>query len=396
MRAGWLRIAAVAGLLAISCGPTHDLGRATTSPSDSGSPGRDRTPMATATPSFTGPPTPASSARTDNCSAVQPAPLFPPSGASTRKLALVSLSGSTDFVVRDITDINHPFTVSSLGGQVNYGAKFVNDAELSTADGSVGLLRMPLSGSPKTVVAACGALAFPFAWSPDGTAVAYARSTPDPQIQKLHLVSGGQDRVVDSMPAIPEIGCEQRSCGDSWDFRLLYSPNGAYISLVELPGAGLRIWTSSGSVVKSIDGNSPTMSVWSGNTLYWRDDKGVEMWRGGSQSLLLAGVSWIRPKASPDGGQVVYETRDTGYTTPRIFLLDTGTGKTRQIAQSRSEPAFLTSRYLWYMGERPCKASDSCPFGPTIATIPYIYDLQTGTEYQSIISTVWDVWPHAG
>jgi hypothetical protein len=60
-----------------------------------------------------------------------------------------------------------------------------------------------------------------------------------------------------------------------------------------------------------------------------------------------------------------------------------------------SRPAFLTSRYLWYMGERPCKASDACAFGPTIATVPYIYDLQTGTEYQSIILSVWDVWPHA-
>src|SRR5438445_7824123 len=332
MRVGWLRIAAVAGLVAISCGPTNNLGRATSSPSVYGSPGVDPTPVPAATPTFNGPPTPASSARTDTCSAVQPAPVFPPSGASTRKFALVSLSGSTDFVVRDVTDINHPFTVSSLGSQVNYGAKFVNDAELSTADGSVGLLRMPLSGSPKTVVTACGALAFPFAWSPDGTAVAYARSTPDPQIQKLHLVYGGQDRVVDSMPAIPAIGCEQRSCGDSWDFRMLYSQNGAYVSLVELVGAELRIWTSSGSSVRSVDGNSPTMSVWSGNTLYWRDDKGVEMWRDGSQSLLLSGVSWIRPKASADGGQVVYETRDAGYTTAHVFLLNTITGKTRQIA----------------------------------------------------------------
>jgi hypothetical protein len=143
-----------------------------------------------------------------------------------------------------------------------------------------------------------------------------------------------------------------------------------------------------------VDNSNATMSVWSGNALYWRDDKGVEMWRDGSQSLVLPGVSWIRPHASPAGGQIVYETRDANYSTAHVFLLDTATGQTRQLAQSRSEPAFLDSHDVWYMGERPCASSDPCVVGPTIATRPYIYDLQSGTEYQSIITTVWDVWPH--
>jgi hypothetical protein len=305
----------------------------------------------------------------------------------------VSLSGGTDFVIRDITDLNHPFTVSSLGNKVNYATQFVNASEISDTD-PLGLVRMPLSGSPKTVVTRCGGL---FAWSPDGTAVAYVGGGPDPKIDLVHILGGGRDIVIDSVPVpFPNggVGCESRSCADNWFFHLHYAPGGAYISLVELPGPGLRIWSSTGKLLKSVNNSNATMSVWSGNALYWRDDKGVEMWRDGSQSLVLPGVSWIRPHASPAGGQIVYETRDANYSTAHVFLLDTATGQTRQLAQSRSEPAFLDSHDVWYMGERPCASSDPCVVGPTIATRPYIYDLQSGTEYQSIITTVWDVWPH--
>jgi len=307
---------------------------------------------------------------------------------------LVSLKGSNDFVVRDISDINHPFTVSSLGGLVDYAAQFVSATQLSDLDATLGLVRMPLSGSPRTVVAPCGGTLF--AWNPDGTAVAYVAGGIDSKVNQLHMVSGGRDTIVDtiSSPFQGAVGCESRSCGDTWFFRVLYSPNGAFVALAESPGPGIRIYTPRGALVDSVDALSPTMAVWSGSALYWRDDKGIEMWRDGSRSLVLPGVSWIRPHASPAGGQIVYETREPGYTTAHTFVLDTANGASREIAQSRSEPAFLTARYLWYLGERSCTPAGSC-ITPTVPTdVTYIYDLQTGTESQSIITQVRDVWPH--
>ena len=65
----------------------------------------------------------------------------------------------------------------------------------------------------------------------------------------------------------------------------------------------------------------------------------------------------------------------------------------RELRSSRSEPAFLNSHLIWYQGEAPC--TGDC-IGPTSETgIYYIYDLNDGTEVRSVISVVWDVWPHA-
>jgi hypothetical protein len=321
--------------------------------------------------------------------------MFSPSGPSSRDLALVTLRGSDAFVVQDITDISHPFTVSTLGNQVYDNVlevpQFVSAAEISTFIPSTGLVRMPLSTSPKTVATACGSERF--AWRPDGTAAAYVAGTQDPRVEALHIVSNGRDNIVDSIRNdFPGGGCENRSSCNGWAFGVLYSPNGAYISLVEAPGTGIHVWTSSGKLVTSTV--SGTLPVWSGDALYWRDVNGVAMWRNRVVSVVLPGVSWNGPHASASGGSIVYETRDAGSDTAHVRLLDTRTGTTREIAQSRGYPAFLTSRYIWYRGERPCAASEPCmdPTTPTGNT--YIYDLQTGTESQSIITDLWDVWPH--
>ena len=138
------------------------------------------------------------------------------------------------------------------------------------------------------------------------------------------------------------------------------------------------------------------MSVWSGSRLYFRDATGVEVWRDGVISTFLRGVEWIRPKASPDGRYIIYEARQLG--SAHVFIVDTTSGQVRDLAQGRSEPAFLTSRYIWYEAEPACVAEGKCdPSFPGVANGPtYIYDLQDGTESRSMITSVIDVWPHGG
>jgi hypothetical protein len=316
---------------------------------------------------------------------------------------LVTLRGSNQLVVRDITDIAHPTTVSTLGSIRE--PEFVSATDVSSIDWRDGqdenrLMRMPLSGNPTTIVTkACQGI-IGFAWSPDGTTAAYVADVTDYETyyaSELHLVSGGQDRVVSSMPFLLG-GCETRSCGDRSDIRLSYSPDGMFISLVQsFGGPNFRLWTSDGKLLKSNEPHlSYGMSAWSGGSLYFVSSSGVAAWHNGVVSSFLPGVSWLRPKGSPAGGQIVYAARDqSGWA--HTYLVDTGSGKVRELKAAREEPVFLTSRYIWYQGERSCVAVDQCD--PGLLVVPngktYIYDLQTGTETESMITGVADVWPHA-
>jgi hypothetical protein len=388
MRTWWLRTFAIAGFLAVSCGPTHGVVTPSTASASRSAPVVTGFPAPTTYPA----PTTASSARTQQCPAVQPVPQFQPSAPSSRNLALVTLRGSQGYVVRDITDINHPSTVGAVDAPSM--PRFVSATDVSYVDQNGNLVRFAYGGSTRAIVAACAGL---FDWSRDGTTVVYM--SPSDSVTTLHQLGAGRDRTLDAVPGPPSVfGCESQSCADTWDFRLSYSPDGASISLgLSVPGV-FGIWRADGTQELINVRASQTMTAWSGSSLYFRDAVGVERWRAGTQSLVLSGVVWIRPKASPAGGQILYEARDA-YGVPNAYLLDTASGTARLIAKLRSEPAFLTSRYIWYQGERPCVADDSYPCGSgATATIlngkTYIYDLQTGTETESIIANVFDVWPH--
>src|SRR6266567_1160215 len=268
--------------------------------------------------------------------------------ASNRCLALVKLRGSDAYVVRDITDIRNPKTVGgtpSIGGQ----PRFINGTEVSWAD--VQLYRAPLAGSPKTVAANSGTPLgiWQFDWSPDGTTPIYAAYKQD-ETADLHVVSGGVDRKVASMPGIPiEFGCENQECADRIALHLAYSPDGQSISWAENLKPAVRLWTAGGNNIPlgTDDADVPFMLVWSGSTLYFRDSKGIEAFSNGRLVSFLPGVNWIRPKASPAGGQIVYEARDAAGRA-HTYLVDTKTAQVRDLGTDRAEPAFLTFRFIWF------------------------------------------------
>jgi hypothetical protein len=336
-----------------------------------------------------------SGSRTTPTSTIGATPLTNPCTPSNRCLALVSLRGSTQYAVRDITDIHHPTSVTTF---TSPGLpSFAGPAAVSYAKGPT-LLRLSWPGVPTKVAEPPRGLYFnTYAWSPDGASVAYV--TPFNSGAQLRLISGGQDRIIAPIATlVPTHSCPYASCADQADIRLLFSPDGTSISFVQnYGGPSLYVWSLAGKLLLTDASESDMMSVWSGSALYFRDDAGVERWEAGVKSVLLPGVAWIRPKASSVEGQIVYEVRDPAGTS-HIRILDTSSGTTREIAKSRSEPAFLGSHYLWYKGERPCVTGDSPPCGGSVKTTDsgktYIYDLQDGTEAQSLITRVLDVWPH--
>jgi hypothetical protein len=349
-------------------------------------------------PSSNSTPTPASSPTSTSSPA--PATFCNPSSPC---LALVTLRGSDNVVVRDLTDFAHPKTVGNLGSN---RATFVRSTVLGyTLNGTLGTV--PLSGSPWAPVAGAPKDAGSPVWSPDGTAVAYftgrgSYETGDQHLD-VHLLRAGTDQIVGSTPGLGgPWGCEYvANCSQTnWvDVRLAFSPDGKFFSFVAqgIGGSFFYLWSSDGTLLKGDSAQSTTMSTWSGNWLYFRDQGGVEAWRDGSSSKFLPRVQWIRPSASPAGGKVVFTVRDSA-GWGHIYMADTVTGKLRGLKAQRSDAVFLTSRYVWYYGERACVAADQCgpnpPFHPDNGKT-YIYDLQTGLEYTSIITSVIDVWPHA-
>lgn len=333
--------------------------------------------------------TPATGARLpDTCPTVQP-PQFAPSARSNRNLALVRLRGGNHTVVRDITDITHPRTIATLDVP-SQEPRFVNATEVSWIWGDQwsNLFRSPFAPHSGVQVAACALL---FDWSANGTSAVYVGGSG------LHAVSGGHDRVIASLPPFPMTGCESQSCADNWQFKLAYSPDGSMISVVESYGLTgfFRIWTADGRPLANLDSTlQRTMSVWSGSNLYFRDANGVEVWHGGATSPVLPGVAWIAPVASSAGGQILFTVRD-GSGLPHVNILDTTSGKARELASSRDFGVFLTPRYVWYQGIRLCMPSDQCPLAPIVPTgKTYIRDMVDGTESESIITYVSDVWPH--
>ena len=311
--------------------------------------------------------------------------------AAHRCLALVTLRGSTAYVVRDITDISHPRTVSNLGPIPT--PRFVSASEISYRQEDT-LLRAPLTGSPKTVAATSAISMVEFAWSPDAKTVAYLANVDESRME-LHIVSDGADRMAATMPGLPSVwGCESQQCADSVDLREAYSPDGRFISWAQSLTGVFRMWTTDGTDTTP-SGISPSMTVWSGGGLYFQSAQGVKIYHNQKALLFLSGVTWIRPKASPGGGQIVYETRDeTGMA--HVFVVDTATANVHKLGDGRAEPRYLTSRFIWYRGERACTAADQCQTGTFVDSgKTYIYDLQDGTESESIITGLYDVWPHA-
>jgi len=260
------------------------------------------------------------------------------------------------------------------------------------------LMRVPLAGSPKTTIATLPSSQWMLVstWSPDGGTAAYLANGNTES--ELRTVTGAANRSFGSMPAFNG-GCESRSCGDGSDFKLSFSPDGKYISMMQSwGGPNFLLWTTDG---KPVTTNQPAnesynMSVWSGSGLYFVNASGVVVWRDGQLSTLLPRVSWVRPHASPDGTRIVYMTRDAK-SLGHVWVVDTATGKARELKSGRADPVFLTPRYVWYKGQSACGSGPDCyPDFPVADTgITYIYDLQTGTESRSIIKQVYDVWPHA-
>ena len=214
-------------------------------------------------------------------------------------------------------------------------------------------------------------------------------------------MSAGVDRVIGTAP----VWCHCGAGSENNSLAIAFSPDGQFVSLVDYlqGGSNLQVRRLDGSLVGTEirgdknDPNAVTWGLWSGTALYFRDSAGVNRWHEGAIKEFLPGVAWLHPRASPSKGQIVYAARGSdGFS--HVSVVDTSNGTARQLSsQPRGLPVFLTERYIWYRGERACLPNEPkmvfmCK--TTLTDKTYIYDLLTGTEQESVITAVADVWPH--
>jgi hypothetical protein len=320
------------------------------------------------------------------------------------------LSGSTSWVIRDVTNIGNPATLASLGdkwpwanstGQLD--ARLVDPSTLAWADWSVqgNLVESASNGSGlKTLVPGkSGNSIISFSRNPQGTQWTYLVNTPS--ALEWHLASGGADRVLASLPSIPPHGGTPRL----EPLMVTFSGDGTLVAMTDsaLGGGGsgdqakMQIRRAADGSLLGTGTEAGSDLLWVGSSLFYRDYNGIEVWNQSGACSVLSGVQWIRPKLSPDGKLIVFHTEDANQP-PRVFVYDLTKQQVTQVSPAGGAEAwFLGSRYVWFLEEQLCAPNESCGVSSARLTgTTYIVDLVSGTASQSRITRIADTWPRPG
>ncbi len=386
------RIAIAAALLAlVACG-----GSPTASPTASTSPPATITPSSS--PSFPSPtpsgPTPPAPA-TVKCSS----PI-----AEGATLALVTLRNTKGVIVRDLSDVSKPVSRCVITGAGANFFRFVNVNHISyivtSSDGAGALYLVALATQRTTLVRSWtneGSLYWVYAWSPDGSMLTYLSSNGDKVA--WHLLSAAGDVKLSDLGSIPGRGVD----ANNDDAMVGFSAEGKYVAL-ENTFSNATGAAKPFQIVRLADNKlvysrtNGTMATWGSNgaTFYFRTTVGVEAWDaagGTTRTVVPQGFRWIHPSTSADGNRIAYVDLDgKGNHFPGYVQLADGQAF-RVSSRPRTHAAFLTSTLMWYAEETV--ACTQCDTVPQLTGRTYIYDVVAKTESASIITALFDSWPHS-
>ena len=309
-------------------------------------------------------------------------------------------------ILADVTDPAHPRTICTFTGL--WQPDLVTAGEISWAasqhaPGTAGpsvIATLDLFTGTSTVAASWqggGYLDGMHAWSPGRELLAYL--TSDTNGVSLHLLSGGGDRVVTSLGAIPGRGVSPTED----DFYLAFSPDGSYFALEQT-------FTPTGAhrqIRKSTDGTlaysepAATMATWggSGNKLYFRHPASATIYAwdpaGGRTQPIAQSLPWIKPVADAGDDYLAYTVRDVA-GTPHVVLHVHGARTGTQLPGVRSSPVFLNATTIFYLEEAPC--GTNCGIGPSTQPTgkTLTYDISRSAEATSTIFSVLATWPRPG
>jgi Tol biopolymer transport system component len=316
------------------------------------------------------------------------------------------MQGSSTQVVADVTDAKNPRTICTISGG-SWLPQFATQSVVSwyATQGSPGatgaslIAALDLFGGTSTIAASWQGGSFMdglHAWSPDRGFLAYV--TSDPSSVNLHLLSGGGDRVVATMGAVPGRGNNPNED----DYYLAFSPDGAYFALAQTyTGSGDQL-----QVRRTLDGSpiftlsKATMATWgsTGSRLYYRvpNSGSVQSWdptAGVSQAL--SQQTWIRPRVAAGDDNIAFTVRDSA-GKPSVWLYGHGGRSGGQLPGVRSSPAWMNSSAFFYVEEAAC--SPNCGIGPAWQPDGKTFTVDTAlnAETASKIAQVYSSWPRPG
>jgi hypothetical protein len=317
------------------------------------------------------------------------------------------MQGAPSPVLADVTDAKNPKPICTLSG-ASVTPQLVTQTDVSwwASQGSPGSPGTSVIGvldvftGTSTVAASWqggGFLDGVHAWSPDRGFLAYV--TSDATAVNLHLLSGGGDRVVATLGAVPGRGVNPNE-DDSY---LAFSPDGAYFAFEQTyTGSGdhLQILrTLDGSVAYSLP--TGTMATWgsTGSRLYFRQPNSstILQWdsTAGVSQAIGQPLAWIRPRADAGDDNLAFTVRDSA-DVPHVWLYGHGGRSGGELPNIRSSPEWLNSTTFFYVEEAAC--APNCGIGP--AWQPdgktFTFDLASQSETASAIAAVFGAWPRPG
>lgn len=382
------------------------------------------TPPANPTPAHTSSASPASSPSTSPGTAL---PQLACSGtvplATSRLLIAQPAVDQPGFVIEDLADLTHPVVVCRLPDATS--AVFASPKEISYAyavsprqpgEPAMAIARTNLLDLTSEVVVTVQGNILNFAWSPDGSTLAYIEDTGLPAggaggSHRLWLKQGdGAPRAL--TPLRPVFG-RDGSIADQ--VGVMFSPDGNYLAMVDtyasVPGntdnelayfqvrAALTDWSLAlvpGGGVAGAGKGYPTitMATWSSqvSTLYWHDAEGIESWDPHAGSgIFIKGLTWYRPSVSPNGRLIAYTALDA-QSKPHIEVRDLAAGTVRILPGTmRADPMFWSDTVLLQRGS---SANVGAPGPPYFSSgRVYAVDLSTNRESLMPFAAPLDRWP---
>ena len=318
-------------------------------------------------------------------------------------LALVTLIGSDRTVVRDVSNPARGQTVCTFAVRLE-NARFVSATRVGYvlvgggAAAAIYVADLAAGTSRLVITVPDGILGLP-AWSPDGNSFSYVDSGRNSG-PEWHLITSGTDRTLITLPIEKLVDTNP----DWADLYLSFSPDGTKVAFLQRlaasptgdPFATLDISDLSGAPLIHVGG--VTMATWSKRYLYFYDNglDIVRFFQPGTTVLGGVGLSpqWIQPSSSPDGRYIAY-TSQLSSGAHHVRLWDTTSSDNALSPGPRVGAVFLSQDLIWYAEETPCQSI--CPMGgPAQTGKTFIYELSSGTEAASVISFVYDSWPHLG